>query len=48
MISGGLGVEEAERMHMAKQIKELEVENQWIIGTVGFTPNLRIISNRLG
>ena len=47
LLRAGSGVEEAERMQMAKQIKELEVENQWIIGTVGFTPNLRIISNRL-
>jgi peptide/nickel transport system substrate-binding protein len=47
LLRAGSGVEVAERMQMAKEIKQLEVENQWIIGTVGFTPNLRIISNRL-
>jgi peptide/nickel transport system substrate-binding protein len=48
LLRKGSGVEQSERMQMAKEIKRLEVENQWIIGTVGFTPNLRIISNKMG
>jgi hypothetical protein len=26
----------------------LIVDNQWVIGTVGFVPNVRVISNKMG
>jgi peptide/nickel transport system substrate-binding protein len=48
LLRQGAGVESAERMKLAAEIKKLVVDNQWVIGTVGFTPNLRIISNRMG
>jgi peptide/nickel transport system substrate-binding protein len=47
LLRSGGGVTETERFKIAAQIKALEVENQWIIGTVGFVPNVRVISNRV-
>jgi hypothetical protein len=41
-------VDLAERTKMAQEIKKLVVDHQWVIGTVGFTPNVRLISNKLG
>jgi hypothetical protein len=29
-------------------LKKLVVDNLWVIDTVGFTPNLRLVSNKLG
>ena len=43
-----LEISEAERAQMGKELKKLVVDNLWVIGTVGFTPNLRIISNKMG
>jgi peptide/nickel transport system substrate-binding protein len=48
LLRSGAGVEEAERMQIGKQIRQLIVDNQWVIGTVGFVPNVRVISNKLG
>jgi peptide/nickel transport system substrate-binding protein len=48
LLRAGAGVDLAERNKMAAEIKKLVVDNQWVIGTIGFTPNLRIISNKMG
>jgi len=48
LLRAGAGVEASERAQMAKELKKLVVDNLWVIGTVGFTPNLRLISNKLG
>jgi peptide/nickel transport system substrate-binding protein len=48
LLRAGAGVETAERQKMAAELKKLVADNLWVIGTVGFTPNLRIISNKMG
>lgn len=48
LLRSGSSLEEAERMQVGKEIRKLIVDNQWVIGTVGFVPNVRIISNKLG
>jgi peptide/nickel transport system substrate-binding protein len=48
LLRSGAGVEQAERMQIGKQIRQLIVDNQWVIGTVGFVPNVRVISNKMG
>jgi peptide/nickel transport system substrate-binding protein len=48
LLRSGAGVEEAERMEIGKQVRQLIVDNQWVIGTVGFVPNVRVISNKMG
>lgn len=48
LLRAGAGVDLAERTKMAQEIKKLVVDNQWVIGTVGFTPNVRLISNKMG
>ncbi|MBV9356433.1 MAG: ABC transporter substrate-binding protein [Chloroflexi bacterium] len=48
LLRSGAGVAEEQRMEIGKQIRQLIVDNQWVIGTVGFVPNVRIISNKLG
>ena len=48
LLRSGAGVEEAERMQIGKQIRQLIVDNQWVIGTVGFVPNVRVIGNKMG
>jgi peptide/nickel transport system substrate-binding protein len=48
ILRAGAGVDTAERNKLAAELKKLVVDNQWVIGTVGFRPQLRIISNRLG
>jgi peptide/nickel transport system substrate-binding protein len=48
LLRSGAGVEEKERMEIGKQIRALIVDNQWVIGTVGFVPNVRVISNKMG
>ena len=48
LLRSGAGVEEAPRMEIGKQIRQLIVDNQWVIGTVGFVPNVRVISNKMG
>jgi peptide/nickel transport system substrate-binding protein len=48
LLRSGAGVEEGPRMEIGKQIRKLIVDNQWVIGTVGFVPNVRVISNKMG
>lgn len=48
ILRAGAGVELADRNQMAKELKKLIVDNLWVIGTVGFTPGPRIISNKMG
>src|SRR5438105_3172883 len=48
LLRSGAGVEEGPRMEIGKQIRQLIVDNQWVIGTVGFVPNVRVISNKMG
>jgi len=48
LLRSGAGVEEAPRMEIGKQIRQLIVDNQWVVGTVGFVPNVRVISNKMG
>jgi peptide/nickel transport system substrate-binding protein len=43
----GFGVESAERVKLAQELKKIIIDQQWVIGTVGFTPTLRVISNKL-
>ena len=43
----GFGVEGAERNKLGQELKKIIVDQQWVIGTVGFTPTLRVISNKL-
>jgi len=43
----GFGVETAERNKLGQELKKIIVDQQWVIGTVGFTPTLRVISNKL-
>jgi peptide/nickel transport system substrate-binding protein len=40
-------VETAERNKLGQELKKIIVDQQWVIGTVGFTPTLRVISNKL-
>ncbi|MBV9323658.1 MAG: ABC transporter substrate-binding protein [Chloroflexi bacterium] len=35
------------RLEVAKQIRQLIVDNQWVIGTVGMVPNVRIIRSNM-
>jgi peptide/nickel transport system substrate-binding protein len=35
------------RLAVAKQIRQLIVDNQWVIGTVGMVPNVRIIRSNM-
>jgi len=48
VLRAGAGVEKAERNKMGQELKKLIVDNQWVIGTVGFTPTLRVIGNKMG
>jgi peptide/nickel transport system substrate-binding protein len=48
LLRSGAGVPEEQRMEIGKQIRMLIVDNQWVIGTVGFVPNVRVISNKMG
>jgi peptide/nickel transport system substrate-binding protein len=48
LLRSGAGLEEGPRMEVGKQIRQLIVDNQWVIGTVGFVPNVRVISNKMG
>jgi peptide/nickel transport system substrate-binding protein len=43
----GAGVETEPRNKLAAEIKKLVVDNLWVLGTVGFRPMVRVISNRL-
>jgi peptide/nickel transport system substrate-binding protein len=47
ILKKGFGVETAERNKLGQELKKIIVDQQWVIGTVGFTPTLRVISNKL-
>ncbi len=48
LLRSGAGVEEGPRMEIGKQIRQLIVDNQWVIGTVGFVPNVRVVRTNMG
>ena len=48
LLRKGFGVETAERAKLGQELKKIIVDQQWVIGTVGFTPILRVISNKMG
>jgi len=48
LLRSGAGLEEGPRMEVGKEIRQLIIDNQWVIGTVGFVPNVRVISNKMG
>ena len=31
-----------------QELQKVIVDQQWVIGTVGFTPTLRVVSNKMG
>jgi peptide/nickel transport system substrate-binding protein len=43
----GAGVESDARVKLAQDLKRIIIDNQWVIGTVGFAPNIRIIKNTM-
>jgi len=48
MLRQAAGLETAERNKLGQELKKVIVDQQWVIGTVGFTPTLRVVSNRMG
>ena len=42
------GVETEPRQKLAQELKKIIIDQQWVIGTVGFTPNLRIVKKTMG
>ena len=48
LLQSGSAVETEPRYKIAQEIKKLIIDNQFVIGIVGFAPNMRIISNKLG
>ncbi|MCC7369643.1 MAG: ABC transporter substrate-binding protein [Chloroflexi bacterium] len=48
MLRKAAGLPTAERNKLGQELKKHIVEQQWVIGTVGFYPVLRVISNKLG
>jgi len=48
MLRKGSGLESAERNKLGQELKKVIVDQQWVIGTVGFTPDLRVRSNKIG
>jgi peptide/nickel transport system substrate-binding protein len=48
LLRKGSGLETAERNKVGQELKKVIVDQQWVIGTVGFIPVLRIVSNKLG
>ena len=47
MLRKAPGLETPERVKLAQELKKIIIDQQWVIGTVGFTPTLRIISNKM-
>jgi peptide/nickel transport system substrate-binding protein len=47
MLRKGSSLESAERAKLGQELKKVIVDQQWVIGTVGFEPILRVISNKL-
>ncbi len=48
MLRKAPGLETEERNKLGQELKKLIVDQQWVIGTVGFAPVLRVINNRMG
>ncbi len=48
MLRKAAGLETPERNKLGQELKKLIVDQQWVIGTVGFTPILRVIGNKMG
>ena len=51
LLRAGASVKDAERVSMAREIRKLEVEQQWVIGLVGQSPafmGVRLVSDKLG
>jgi peptide/nickel transport system substrate-binding protein len=48
LLRQGSGVETEPRHALAQQLKKIIIDQQWVIGTVGFTPNLRIVKKNMG
>jgi peptide/nickel transport system substrate-binding protein len=48
LLRKGSGLETAERNKVGQELKKIIVDQQWVIGTVGFYPVLRVVSNKLG
>ncbi|MGE3912298.1 MAG: ABC transporter substrate-binding protein, partial [Chloroflexota bacterium] len=48
ILKKGFGVETAERAKLGQELKKIIVDQQWVIGTCGFAPTLRVVSNKLG
>ena len=47
MLRKGAGLPTEERNTVGQELKKLIVDQQWVIGTCGFFPYLRVISNKL-
>jgi peptide/nickel transport system substrate-binding protein len=47
LLRSAAGLAPEARMEVAKQIRMLIVDNQWVIGTVGMVPNVRIIRSHM-
>jgi peptide/nickel transport system substrate-binding protein len=48
MLRKGSGLVTEERNKLGQELKKLIVDQQWVIGTVGFRPVLRVVSNKMG
>jgi peptide/nickel transport system substrate-binding protein len=47
LLRSASALEQGPRMEVAKQIRMLIVDNQWVVGTVGFVPNVRVIKSNM-
>jgi peptide/nickel transport system substrate-binding protein len=47
MLRKGSGLETAERNKLGQELKKVIVDQQWVIGTVGFNPVLRVVGNKM-
>jgi peptide/nickel transport system substrate-binding protein len=48
MLRKGAGLVTEERHKLGQELKKIIVDQQWVIGTVGFSPVLRVIGNKIG
>jgi peptide/nickel transport system substrate-binding protein len=48
MLRKAAGLETPERNKLGQELKKLIVDQQWVIGTCGFFPYLRVIGNKMG
>jgi peptide/nickel transport system substrate-binding protein len=47
MLRKGSGLVTAERNKLGQELKKQIVDQQWVIGTVGFQPTLRVVGNKM-